>query len=459
MMGDGNMYWMQALHNLRRPAPRGPPRRRRPGHGRRLGARHPSPRASPPPPAAQASPSSPRRSSPPRAPSRPLVAFVGESPTADEEYIQRFDQSRFAEACETGFVRVLSPESTYDAVRKAFYLAKIDSRPIMLSAPMDTQQKTMDDDEEYVPSSAILPGSNRAYPNPDSCAKSRPTSSPAASNPVVLVGRGAMWSGAGDVRGEACRPRIGALIATSLHGQGTGSRKIPTTSASPAFYGSNTAMELLQEADVVIGVGASLNRYTTEQGYLYPNAQFVQIDMQPHVMMGGGTPADCYIQADARAGRRGARRGARRPFLLRHGLSHAGGPAATGQPLWRTRPNSRSRPTASIRARCASRSTRSLPADVQLVMGSGASAGFSTMLFNRPRSFVLAGPLVRLHRPDAARGDGHDRCHRQQTDAPHRRRRQHHHAPRRNRDRRALRHAAADRRCSTTRRSAANTTR
>src|ERR1041384_1347135 len=68
----------------------------------------------------------------------PLVAFVGESPTTDEEYTQRFDQSRFAAACEAGFVRVLSPDSAYDNVRKAFYLAKMQSRPIMLSAPMDT---------------------------------------------------------------------------------------------------------------------------------------------------------------------------------------------------------------------------------------------------------------------------------------------------------------------------------
>src|ERR1044071_8289513 len=86
----------------------------------------------------------------------PLVAFVGESPTTDEEYVQRFDQSRFAEACEAGFVRVLSPDSAYDNVRKAFYLAKLQSRPIMLSAPMDTQQKTMDDDEDYIPSSAVI---------------------------------------------------------------------------------------------------------------------------------------------------------------------------------------------------------------------------------------------------------------------------------------------------------------
>src|SRR6266705_4626678 len=31
----------------------------------------------------------------------PLVAFCGESPTTDEEYTQRLDQAKFADACET----------------------------------------------------------------------------------------------------------------------------------------------------------------------------------------------------------------------------------------------------------------------------------------------------------------------------------------------------------------------
>ena len=58
-------------------------------------------------------------------------------------------------------------------------------------------------------------------------------------------------------------------------------------------------MELLQEADCVIAVGASLNHYTTEHGYLYPRAKFIQIDTAPHVVMGNGSVADCYVQADA----------------------------------------------------------------------------------------------------------------------------------------------------------------
>ncbi|MDP2706390.1 MAG: thiamine pyrophosphate-binding protein, partial [Burkholderiales bacterium] len=36
----------------------------------------------------------------------PLVAFVGEHPTNDDEYNQRLVLSRFAAACETGFVRM-----------------------------------------------------------------------------------------------------------------------------------------------------------------------------------------------------------------------------------------------------------------------------------------------------------------------------------------------------------------
>ena len=67
-------------------------------------------------------------------------------------------------------------------------------------------------------------------------------------------------------------------------------------------YATRTAMQLFEEADCVIAVGASMNRYTTEHGYLYPNARFVHLDSKPHVMMSGGRAADCYVQSDARAG-------------------------------------------------------------------------------------------------------------------------------------------------------------
>ena len=73
-----------------------------------------------------------------------IVAFVGEFPTNDDQYHQRLDQESFATGCETGFVRLTSPDVTDDVVRKAFFLARTESRPIMLSCPIDIQEMDFD---------------------------------------------------------------------------------------------------------------------------------------------------------------------------------------------------------------------------------------------------------------------------------------------------------------------------
>src|SRR3990170_3178241 len=62
--------------------------------------------------------------------SSPVVAFCGEYPN-DDEYNQRMDQQAFAAGCETAFLRITSPDVADDVVRKAFYTAKLESRPVM----------------------------------------------------------------------------------------------------------------------------------------------------------------------------------------------------------------------------------------------------------------------------------------------------------------------------------------
>jgi thiamine pyrophosphate-dependent acetolactate synthase large subunit-like protein len=228
----------------------------------------------------------------------PLVVFCGEHPTIDDEYIQAFDSSRFAAACETGFVRLNSPEATDEVVRKAFHMARMESRPVMLSCPMDLQQKNFDDDEPYRPTTALF---NRATIHPDARALNEAAEIiGAARRPVIIIGRGGEWSGAGDATLKL-GDRIGALIATSLMAR-TYLNECEWHVGISGTYASRTAIALFEEADVVIGVGASLNRYTTEHGYQYPNARFVQIDTEPHVMMSGGRFSDCYVQSDARLG-------------------------------------------------------------------------------------------------------------------------------------------------------------
>ncbi|MCA1648155.1 MAG: thiamine pyrophosphate-binding protein [Chloroflexi bacterium] len=385
MMGDGNMYWMEALHDL------GVELLEVRHEGAGLGMADGWARATHSPGVCTATcgPGVTQLATALVTAARaksPLVAFVGESPTTDEEYTQRFDQTRFAEACEVGFVRVLAPDTAYDSVRKAFYLAKLESRPIMLSAPMDTQQKTMDDDEEYVPSSAYLP-SERVQPNSDSIERAAEIIA-GAHKPIIIVGRGAIWSGAGDAV-KALGDRTGALIATTLMAKNWLSDAAYHVGIS-GFYGTRAAMELFQEADCVIAVGASLNRYTTEQGYLYPNARYIHIDARPHVLMGGGKAADSYIHADAKLGvealtaalaaRSVSATGYRTPEVKQRLVNHFADTAEFPIEPDRVDPREVCLALDEI-----------VPPEVQLVMGSGASTGFTTMLFNRPRALVLGG--------------------------------------------------------------------
>jgi thiamine pyrophosphate-dependent acetolactate synthase large subunit-like protein len=316
--------------------------------------------------------------------SSPLVVFAGEYPTSDQEYVQRFDQSRFAEACEAGFVRLTSADVTDDVVRQAFYLAKTESRPVMLSCPMDIQQKEFEDDEPYKPSSTLLPSVTVA---PNAAAIAQAADLIATSTmPVVLVGRGAMWSGAGEAVLRLAE-RIGAVITTSLMAKNW-LGEAPYHVGISGFYGTRTAMQLFEEADVVVGVGASLNRYTIEHGYIYPNAKYIQLDIKPHTMMGDGRAADIYVHTDARLGvealeaelaSRSYQNTGYRTAQVKDRLAHHFDDPGE----FDVEPDL-------LDAREVCRVLDDLvPTDFNLVTGSGASAGFTTMTCNRPRQLVI----------------------------------------------------------------------
>ena len=71
----------------------------------------------------------------------PVVAFVGEPATTFPDDAQQLDHARFAAACEAGFVRLTAPQLADEVVRKAFYLARTESRPVLLSCPIETSAR------------------------------------------------------------------------------------------------------------------------------------------------------------------------------------------------------------------------------------------------------------------------------------------------------------------------------
>ncbi len=318
--------------------------------------------------------------------SSPVVAFCGEHPTNDDEYNQRLEQAPFAAACETQFVRLASAETADEVVRKAFYLAKLNSKPVMLSAPMDIQQQEFEDDDAYVTSDSLMP-SRQMRPDPDVVERAADRLSK-AKHPIILVGRGAMWAGAGDAIKKLAE-RSGALIITTLMAKTWLSEDDFHLGVS-GTYATKTAMELCEESDCVVAVGASLNRYTTEHGYLYANAKFIHIDAKQHVMLHGTTAADIYMQADAKIGtealegvlaKRSFKQTGYRTGEVRERLGNA----------WEDRHEYKIEAGTVDPRQVVLALDEIVPENISLYTGSGHTAGFSNILFRRRREVVMPG--------------------------------------------------------------------
>jgi acetolactate synthase-1/2/3 large subunit len=227
----------------------------------------------------------------------PIVVHTATTSFNDEREIQYLNQDRFVTAAECGYIEIIKPDYAEEAVRQAFYRARQEARPIVLSVPVDVAGKEFDGEgEDYVPSTTFGGAQQKIRPALDRVREAAGIIA-AAKRPVIIVGRGAKDLKAQEVV-ERLGKRVGALIATTLLAKGTLNSSEWHAGVSGQF--SNRAvMGLFQEADCVIAVGAGLNIRTLNGGYLYPNARIVHIDVQPHVLLGTDRGAECYVQGDA----------------------------------------------------------------------------------------------------------------------------------------------------------------
>ncbi|HXV10412.1 MAG TPA: thiamine pyrophosphate-binding protein [Burkholderiales bacterium] len=227
----------------------------------------------------------------------PIVVHTSTTKFNDERETQYLNQDRFVTAAECGYIEVMKPDYAEEAVRQAFYRAQIESRPIVLSIPMDVVGKECDSEgEDYLPSAALFGGQQLIRPALDRVEEAVRIISE-SKRPVIVLGRGAKDSQAREAA-DRLGKRIGALIATTLYAKGTLNDSEWFTGIS-GLFATRSAMELFQEADCVIGIGAGMNVRTLGGGYAYPNARYVHIDVKPHILLGTERGAECYVQGDA----------------------------------------------------------------------------------------------------------------------------------------------------------------
>jgi acetolactate synthase I/II/III large subunit len=162
--------------------------------------------------------------------------------------------------------------------------------------------------------------------------------------------------------------------------------RTPYFAGISGLYGTSTAHELLQEADCLVAVGASLNHYTTEHGYLYPEARTIHIDHADQIINGTGQPADCYVRGDARPSLEALVKAL--PDTTEHDGYHTDEIAEQLRDA-----DTLNEPFVQDEGLLDPREVilaldRLAPAELPLVMGSGHQTDFGTMLFTRPREIV-----------------------------------------------------------------------
>jgi len=223
----------------------------------------------------------------------------------------------------------------------------------------------------------------------------------AFSHPVILAGRGAHRAGArADLRrlGE----RLGAVLTTTLMGNGL-FRDDPFSVGISGTYSTETAIELLRLADVVLAFGTTLDPLTTDSGLMYPRARVIRFDADPAQAERGSMPSEIFVVADAREAasaladeldRRGHRIIGMRTDAVRRRIAEAGRP----QPIHDLGGPGLLDPRLVMRM-----IDQILPEERTVVLDNGHHAAFSTAQLSVPDPGAFVSPLE-FHCVGAATG-------------------------------------------------------
>lgn len=226
----------------------------------------------------------------------PMVLFAGDTVRGDTKALQYIDHQAFARLCGVHCELVLSPEQSLQAVRNAFHRAATLRETVILSVPMDVQDREYPQGYAYVPSSK-LESAGAYVPDEDSVDQALGLLA-SARRPVIITGVGALQSGALAAI-ERLGDRIGALFATTLLAKGALDDSNWSLGVAGTFSRPQ-AEKVFGEADLVVGIGASLNHFTRQEGHLFPQARTIQISHQRAAELGVGPDVTAYLCGDAR---------------------------------------------------------------------------------------------------------------------------------------------------------------
>ena len=229
----------------------------------------------------------------------PLVVIAGEAPLKAAWYNQAIDQAPFVTATGAAYHAVHWPGRMATAVRDAFLQARRERRPVVVGIPFDLQELPAPEASLPLPSRALMPQVSPMPPHPDDVERAVARID-AARKIVVMAGLGAVEAGAG----PACRAlaeRLDAPLATTLPARGL-FHDDPFCIGILGGFATEVAWEICADADLIIAVGGSLSKHNADGGNMWPQADVLQIDIDPVTTSQGRVAAQAHLRADARLG-------------------------------------------------------------------------------------------------------------------------------------------------------------
>lgn len=230
----------------------------------------------------------------------PLVILSGEAPLKSGWYNQQIDQAPFVVATGAAYQSLHWPERMPTAIRDAFLQARRERRPVVLGVPFDLQNLPWSGSATLpAPSAELMPKLSPMPPHPDDVAAAAERVAK-AKKIIVMAGLGAVEAGAG----EACKTlaaKLDGLLAATLPARGIFHDDEFSLGVAGGFS-SEIARDCFDQADLVIAVGCSLARHNADAGKLWPDADVLQIDVDPITISQGRVAADAHLRADARLG-------------------------------------------------------------------------------------------------------------------------------------------------------------
>jgi acetolactate synthase I/II/III large subunit len=227
----------------------------------------------------------------------PLVVFAADVADDDTGHGQQlaFDAAGLVASTGAGVRRVRSAASATEDVHLAFHEARLNSRPVVLLVRSDIQAAVQPPEAADRISAALPWPPPPSVPCPEQVGYAAEVLT-RAERPVIVAGLGAVAAGAGLAVRDLAR-RAGALMGTTLPAKGFLAGECYDVGVVGGFS-TRRAARLLERADAVVAVGASLSWYTRGHGAFFGHATVVHVDTDP----GAATPGALLLRGDAALG-------------------------------------------------------------------------------------------------------------------------------------------------------------